>query len=202
MNDINEFESTNTNNLIDYLRSAISDGAAGMLDAPSLLRQIIESELWRERFVAQTKETVRFDTFDQFIAAAPPEGMGASKRLLYKFCADDIGLLDLLDRTFKSRQRGGDRRSDKFKSNNVTIEKSDRGNSAVYSLRRLRTVRPDLHKRVLEKEISINRAMIEGGLRKNTIAIATDVSKICAAIREKFTSGQINEIIEQLLKEE
>ena len=55
MNDINEFESARENNLIDYLRSAISDGVAGMLDAPSLLRQIIENELWRERFVRADK---------------------------------------------------------------------------------------------------------------------------------------------------
>lgn len=202
MNDINEFESARENNLIDYLRSAISDGVAGMLDAPSLLRQIIENELWRERFVRQTKEIARFDTFDQFIAAAPPEGLNVSKRLLYKLCADDIALLDLLDSTFKGNDRGGDRRSDQFKSNNVTIEKPARGNSAVYSLRRLRTARPDLHKRVLEKEISINRAMIKAGLRKNTFAVAADVSKICSAIKEKFTPDQIAEIIEQLQSEQ
>ena len=198
MNDMNEFESTRENNLIDYLRSAISDGAAGLTDAPSLLRQIIEGELWRKRFVAQTKEIACFGSFDEFVAAAPPEGLGTSKRLLYKICADDIALLDLLDETFKSRQRGGDRRSEHFKSDNVTIEKTVRGNSAVYFLRRLRTVRPDLHKRVLEKEISINRAMIEAGLRKNTIAIATDVSKVCTAIKENFSPGQIAEIIEWL----
>ncbi len=64
--------------------------------------------------------------------------------------------------------------------------------------RHLRIVRPDLHKKVLLKELSINRAMIEAGLRKNTFAVATDVSKICSAIKEKFTPGQIAEIIEQL----
>ena len=203
MKDINEFESTNANNLIDYLRAAISDGAAGLVDAPSLLRQIIENQLWRERFVTQTKETVRFNTFDQFIAAAPPEGLGVSKRLLYKLCTDDIALLDLLDRTFKNRQRGGDRRSEGFKRNIVTVEnqKKQRGNSLVYALRRLRDARPDLHERVLNKELSVHQAMVEAGFRKKSIVVVADISKLCAAIKASFTDAQITEIVEHLIKE-
>ncbi len=203
MNDTNDFESTNANNLIDYLRSAISDGAAGLLDAPSLLRQIIENEMWRERFVAQTKEIVSFGSFDEFIAAAPPDGLGASKRLLYKLCADDIALLDLLDRTFNSIRRGGDRRSKSFKRDIVTLETSNkpRGNSLVYALRRLRETRPDLHQKVLAKELSVHRAMIEAGLRKKSMAVAAEVTKICTAIKVNFTDSQIVEIIEQLKRE-
>ena len=189
MKDTNEFESTSANNLIDYLRSAIGDGAAGLRDAPSLLRQIIESELWRERFVAQTKATVRFKTFDQFIAAAPPEGLGASKRLLYKICADDIALLDLLDRTFKSGQRGGDRRSESFKRNIVSFENKNKscGNSLVYALRRLREMRPDLHQKVLVKELSVYKAMVEAGLRKRSVVVVADITKICEVIKSNFT---------------
>lgn len=200
MNDINDFESTSANNLIDYLRSAISDGAAGLLDAPSLLRQIIENDVWRERFVAQTKEIVSFGSFDEFIAAAPPEGLGASKPLLYKLCADDIALLDLLDRTFNSIQRGGDRRSSHFKRDIVTIENSNkqRGNSLVYALRRLRETRPDLHQKVLAKELSVHKAMVKAGLRKKSMAVAADISKICTAIKANFTDSQIAEIIERL----
>lgn len=203
MNDINEFKSASRNNLIDYLRSAISDGAAGLLDAPSLLRQIIENELWRKRFVPQTKEITKFVTFDDFIAAAPPEGLGVSKRLLYKICADDIALLDLLDRTFRSYQRGGDRRSDHFKRDIVPFEKQNtqRGNTKLYALRKLREARPDLHQRVLEKELSVHQAMIEAGLRKKTVVVAADITKICAAIKANFTGSQIAEIIERLKRE-
>ena len=204
MNDINDFESTSANNLIDYLRSAISDGAAGLLDAPSLLRQIIENDLWRERFVAQTKEIVSFGSFDEFIAAAPPDGLGASKRLLYKLCADDIALLDLLDRTFDSSRRGGDRRSKSFKRDIVTVETSNkpRGNSLVYALRRLRETRSDLHQKVLDKELSVNQAMIEAGLRRKTVVVAADVKKICTAIKDNFTDSQIAEIIDRLKREQ
>lgn len=203
MNDINEFESARENNLIDYLRSAISDGAAGLTDAPSLLRQIIEGGLWRKRFVPQTKELVRFGSFDEFIAAAPPEGLGVSKRLLYKICPDDTALLDLLDRTLKSHKWGGDRRSEHFKHDIVTIENQNnqRGNTKVYALRRLREIRPDLHRKVLEKDLSVNQAMLEAGLRKKSMVVAADVVKICAAIKTNFTDSEILEIIDRLKRQ-
>lgn len=204
MNDTKEYESTSANSLIDYLRSAISDGAAELLDAPSLLRQIIEGEPWRERYVPQTKEFARFGPFDEFIAATPPEGLGASKRLLYKICADDIALLDLLDRTFNSGQRGGDRRSQCFKRDIVSFENKNksRGNSLVYALRRLREMRPDLHQKVLVKELSVHKAMVEAGLRKKSVVVVADITKICEVIKSNFTPSQIAGIIEQLKSEQ
>ena len=193
-----DIESIRANNLVDHLRRAISDGTAGLSDVPLLVKQIIESGAWRTRTVSQTKELVYFSSFREFAEVLPPDGLGKTMKELERLCAGDVEALDLLAGQSQTPKRGGDRRSDKFKSDNVTIEKSERGNSAVYSLRRLRNVRPDLHKKVLLKELSINRAMIEAGLRKNTLAVAADVSKICSAIKEKFTPGQIAEIIEQL----
>lgn len=196
-----DIESIRANNLVDHLRRAIGDGMSGLTDVPLLVKQIIESGAWRTRTVSQTKELVCFSSFREFAEALPPDGLGKTIKELERLCAGDIEALDLLAGQTQTLKRGGDRRSDRFKSNNVTIERSERGNSAVYSLRRLRNVRPDLHNRVLLKELSINRAMIEAGLRKNTLAVAADVSKVCAAIKEKFTPGQIAEIIEQLQSE-
>lgn len=196
-----DIESIRANNLVDHLRRAISDGTSGLSDVPLLVKQIIESGAWRTRTVSQTKELVFFSSFREFAEALVPDGLGKTIKELEHLCAGDVEALDLLAGQTQTLKRGGDRRSDKFKSNNVTIEKSERGNSAVYSLRRLRETRPDLHKRVLEKEISINRAMVEAGLRKNTLAVAADVSKICAAIKEKFTPSQVEEIIEGLQSE-
>jgi hypothetical protein len=193
-----DIESIRASNLVDHLRRAISDGTAGLSDVPLLVKQIIESGAWRTRIVSQTKELVYFSSFREFAEALPPDGLGKTIRELERLCAGDVEALDLLAGQTQTPKRGGDRRSNKFKSNNVTLEKHTRGNSAVYSLRRLREARPDLHKRVLEKEISINQAMIEAGLRRKTLIIASDVLRICAAIKEKFNSGQIAEIIEQL----
>lgn len=195
---MNTPENAASNNIIDDLRSAITDGTAGLFDVPLLIRRVIENEAWRERFVSQTGEIVRFSSFEEFVAAAPPEGLGTTISQLQRLCADDLAVVDLLDQAASKSRRGGDRRSDRFKRNIVMVEKPKRGNSAVYSLRRLRTVRPDLHKRVMEKEFSINRAMIEAGLRKKTVVVRADITKICTAIKSNFTPNQIAEIIEQL----
>jgi len=193
-----DFKSIQANNLVDHLRRAISDGTAGLADVPLLVKQIIESGAWRTRTVAQTKEVVCFSSFREFAEAPPPDGLGKTIKELERLCAGNVEILDLLAGQTGILKRGGDRRSDKFKSNNVTIEKSDRGNSAVYSLRRLRKTRPDLHRKVLGKEISINKAMIEAGLRKKSVVVRSDIAQICTAIKANFTISQIAEIIERL----
>jgi hypothetical protein len=191
-----------SNNMIDDLRSAITDSTAGLFDVPLLIKQVIENEVWRERFVLQTKEKTYFTSFEEFVKSSPPEGLGTTIGQLQRLCADNLAVIDLLDRARSKSQRGGDRRSDNFKCNNVTFEKRKSGNSAIYSLRRLRKERPDLHKKVLSKEISINQAMIEAGLRKKMMTIAADISKICTAIKLNFTSVEIAELIERLKSKE
>ena len=74
--------------------------------------------------------------------------------------AEDVEALDLLDQMTNETcvSHGGDRRSDTFKGDNVTLENTalhlESGNTATYALRRLRKDRPDLHTRVLAKELS------------------------------------------------
>jgi len=133
-----------SNNMIDDLRSAITDGTAGLFDVPLLIKRVIENEVWRERFVLQTKEKTYFSSFEEFVKASPPEGLGTTIGQLQRLCADNLAVLDLLDRARSKSERGGDRRSDNFKRNNVTFETRKSGNSSVYSLRRLRKKRPDL----------------------------------------------------------
>ncbi len=77
-------------------------------------------------------------------------------RQLKHLCQDDPGALDAIDRATVGG-RGGDRRSEAIKHNNVMndpVEKSAQGNSDTYALRKLRKDRPDLHERVLSEEIS------------------------------------------------
>lgn len=200
-------ESANAHSLIENLRSAISDGAAGLFDALLLVRQIIEGALWQQRFVPETKKTVTFHSFEEFVCQSLPEGLGASKKILFKLCAGDVETLDALDCALQGTSHGGDRRSKEFKSDNVKLEidginsdryKSGGGNSIIYALRRLRKSRPDLHRRVLEKEASINQAMIEAGFRRQSMVIQIDVIKVGETIKKHFTRQQISELIKLL----
>ena len=187
--------------VIDFLRSAITDGSAGLTDVPALIKRVIEEDLWRERFVFQSKEIIRFISFQEFVETAPPEGLGTTLKLLRRLCADYPVVLDLLEQTQEPKRRGGDRRSQKLKENksdNVKFENSLRGNSSAYSLKKLRTNRPDLHRKVLAKELSVNQAMIAAGFRQKTIFIINDVNKTALVIRKHFNRQEIETLIKCL----
>lgn len=193
-----DFKSIQANNLVDHLRRAISDGTAGLSDVPLLVKQIIESGAWRTRTVAQTKEVVCFSSFREFAEALPPDGLGKTIRELERLCAGNIKILDLLAGQTEMLKRGGDRRSATFKVNNVNFETVAKGNSSAYALRRLREQRPDLHRKVLNKQLTIHQAMIAAGFRKQPINLPPDVGKIAAAIRKNFKPRQIEELINLL----
>jgi len=189
--------------LVDFLRSAITDGRAGLSDVPALVKRVVGENLWRERYVHQSKETISFKDFREFVEAAPPEGLGTTLKILQRLCADDARAVDLIEQTRAARKRGGDRRSEKFKSfkrDNVTFEKPPRGNAVSYSLRRLRENRADLHQKVLLGELSVNRAMIAAGFRRKSISITKDIEKTARAIREYFNPEEIGRLIEYLSK--
>ncbi len=187
--------------LVDFLRSAITDGSAGLSDVPALVKRVIEENLWRERYVRQSKTTISFKTFRAFVEAAPPEGLGTNLKTLRRLCTDAPEILDLIEQMRESPKRGGDRRSKQFKDskqNNVPFEKPAHGNSVSYALRRLREKRPDLHQKVLARELSVNGAMIAARLRKKNITVARDVEKTARTLREHFTREEINRLIEFL----
>lgn len=97
--------------LVDFLRSAILDGSAGLSDVPALVKRVVEENLWQERYVRQSKETISFKTFREFVEAAPPEGLGTNLKTLRRLSADVPGILDLIERMREPLRRGGDRRS-------------------------------------------------------------------------------------------
>lgn len=196
--------------LVDYLRSAITDGSAGLSDAPALVKRVIEEAAWKERYVPQIKETIVFTTFREFVEAVPPEGLGTTLKTLRRLCADEKAVLDLIEQTERQPGRGGDRRSRNFKNNlesnsknnNITFEKSARGNSLGYSLRRLREHRADLHRKVLSGEISAHQAMIQAGFRKKSFQIPQDLVRAGKIIKRRFTRTEIARLIKLLQQEE
>lgn len=95
-------------------------------------------------------------------------------------------------------RRGGDRRSAKFKRNNVPIEQNSRGNSSGYSMKRLHKHSPILYQKVLNGEITINQAMIASNLRQKSIYITKDIEKTARSIRMHFTEPEITRLIKYL----
>jgi hypothetical protein len=67
----------------------------------------------------------------------------------------------------------------------------------MQGLRRLRTLRPDLHQRVVDGELSVHAAMIEAGFRKPKMTVPVDSPE--AAIRallRRFTADDLREALD------
>ena len=195
--------------VVDALRSALRYGGSSLADVPTLLKQIIAEDLWRERVVQQTGEIARFERFVDFVQTPPLEGLGADLRMLQRMCGDDDKALDLIDQATVG-ERGapeGNQNAARPKTNsdNVTIclarDDPERGNGRQYALRRLRKERPDLHEQVITGKVSPNAAMIEAGFRERTITIPLNVEKMARAIQHHFDAEQRRELV-ALLSEE
>lgn len=138
-----------------------------MGSVPALIKRVIEEHRWQERFVRVTGTETRFNRFTEFIAAEPPEGLGAELPAIKRLCANDPTALDLIDQATK--------RPNGVHTGAIDIVNSTPdGNSADQAIRRLRKDRPDLHAKVLAKELSPHAAMVEAGFRRKTVSVPVD----------------------------
>ncbi|NBW13516.1 MAG: hypothetical protein EBR82_36470, partial [Caulobacteraceae bacterium] len=76
----------------------------------------------------------------------------------------------------------------------VTCNLLKRGNSRNYKLKKLKRDAPEYAEKVIRKEISANRAMVEAGLEKEKVTIPVDVNAFCNAIKRKFSPLEIQQL--------
>lgn len=149
----------------DALYQSLHEGEFGLKVVPELIKQAIQQEVWKERIVHQIgKEIPPFPSFRSYIEARPPNGLGATVRLVERMIEDPETLAFFRDAV--TAPRGGDRKSEAaIKDDNVIVD-PEQGNSRAYTLARLRRERPDLFDRVKAGEMSANGAAREAGWRK------------------------------------
>lgn len=191
--------------LVTCLSQAISRGESGLKNIPGLIKRVIEEEAWKERTIAITGEIIKIDSFIEFIEAPPLKGLGTSYDMLWRICQNDNEVLNLLD-IVANQKPGNTLGNNQYTSktgifNNVKNSSPPVGNSKRYGLRRLRKCRPDLHKKVLTGELTVNEAMIQSGLRKKQITIAVDINSLLKVIRQNFSKDEILIISDKLLFE-
>lgn len=146
---------------VRLLRGFMSSGLGAADEVPKLVKDICHRERWRKRVDEQTGQVWECATFLEFVTEPPLKGLGSKLETLKALCRDDPEALDALDQAMQQKH-GGDR----SKRDNITLDGNKRGTSRDGALRRLRKDRPDLHAKVLAKEMSANAAMIEAGFRK------------------------------------
>ena len=178
---------------ISALAAAFVNGEHGLSVLPGLLKRAIREGAWQERIVHQTKQTVRFNTFAEFVSAYPPDGLHTDIATVKRLCRDDAEAIDLIDEAIGSRQ--GERTD--IVDNIHEVERPT-GTSARAAIRRLRTQRPDLHKRVLAGELSPHAAAVEAGFRPRTLSIALDPDRIATALVRHLSPEQLHTLVRLL----
>lgn len=167
-------------NYVASLSSAVSSGASGLQDIPELLRIVLEDDGWRD-FVTLRGEHRTPSSFHEFVTLPPLRGLGAdSVDQLRRLVGDDPELRDLIDRAVQRKQGQI--------HNNVKNLSQPEGNSIDAALRRLRKDAPELHAKVLAKELTPHAAMVQAGFRHKTITIpADDPERIAATLRRHLS---------------
>lgn len=185
--------------LTQSLGSASHSGEHGLKTVPGLLKLVREKQAWMERIIVQTGEEFEgFSSFEEYVKANPPKGLGTDLATLKKLIIDDKELRDWIDSEIeKTHPQGGNRRSASFKGVNHSLEvgsekKRDRSDQLI---RRLRHDFPELHIRVLSGEITITKAAEEAKIYPHRIAVNLRDAKSAAAT---LTSHAPPEYIEEL----
>jgi len=152
--------------IVHGLSQALSEGKSGLSDVPKLMERVLKEGMWRDFVVDATRERVTYERFIDFVTTKPLEGLGADLKLIKRICADRADLLDLIDREVRGRQG---ERTDLV--DNVNEVSRPTGNGRSNALRRLRKDRPDLHKKVINRELSPHAAMIKAGFRHQSVSV-------------------------------
>jgi hypothetical protein len=181
---------------VSELRDSIRDGAAGLSDVPGLLKCILKDGRWKRRTI-KTGEVIEFDRFEEFVSTLPLEGLGTDLKLIKRICGDDPEALNLLDIALKQRPGPPLKSVDNI---NESTKRPD-GTSEQYAIRKLREDRPDLHARVLARELSPHAAMIEAGFRQRSITVPTDPEAAARRLRRHFEGERLERLVRGLLRE-
>ncbi len=194
---------------VDLLSHSIRDGIASLDNIPPLIRQVIEHQMWQEHFHAQTGRISRFDSFQEFVETDPPQGLGTTVAALIRLCADDPLVVDLIDEVVQltardliaitpyTKSKDGDDKYT-FKKHIAT------GTSRQAGLRKLRHFAQSnpqgeqLRQAVLAGEMSVNKALIEAGLRTERITITRDPEKAAEVLKRSFNREELKQLIRYL----
>lgn len=179
--------------IVGSLSEAMASGETGLRYVPALLLRVINEDMWQTRVVARTGTPATFSSFKAFVEAQPLEGLGADLATLKRLCAENPAALDALDRV--TTQGKGRPEHDKSLYHN-DLESANQGTSSAYALRKLRTDAPELHARVLSKELSPHAAMIEAGFRRKTLQVPADPAGAARALLRTFTAEELQQIVE------
>lgn len=181
--------------LVDSLRGALADGRSGLSYVPRLLRRVLETQAWRERYDAKTRSVVQFRSFAEFVAAQPTEGLGASMELVGRIVGtSDPELLRLLREAKKGRP-GRPRAGEKKGGDSPSV--SDDGTALAAD--RLAREAPAEYAAVVNGQKTINAAALAAGIRKRRVSVRTDnAESVARSLRKHMSPDELTRLAELL----
>ncbi|MDG4792090.1 hypothetical protein O7626_40450 [Micromonospora sp. WMMD1102] len=183
-------------NLVDALGSALRQGEHAIGTVPALVKRVLQEESWRE-FVTQRGEHVQHEAFDDFVEAAPLQGLGATPDLIERIVEGDDDATRLL-RAARLRRPGPKLSS----RNNIPGTEDDgqpRGTSRAYALARLQRDAPDLYDDVRAKRISAHAAMVKAGFTPPRFTVqVTSADAIAETLRRRLPPEILTEVVARL----
>lgn len=168
------------------LYSSLNDGGSALHLVPEFVKRCLGDDCWRQRYDPHVNQILTCGSFEEFITARPPRGMGTDLRTLKNLCRDDVAALALIDKEV-ANPIGTNQYSDEGVYNIHNQRPAGTSRDAI--LRRLRKNRPDLYQKILRGELTCNAAMIEAGFRKkptNLELLQKTWAKTIAADRALF----------------
>ena len=178
--------------LLNALYFSVRDGKK-IDNIPGLIEQLLAEDIWKEVYIEETERTITYNNFEDFVTTPPPEGLGTKVKELERLMGKDNEAFDLLSNALqgkpgpklKANQRAGEIPDEE---NNI---KRREGNSRFMNIRRLRENHPELLQRVLDKEITVNVAMIEAGYKKKRITVYAEVEPVAQKLKTEFSKKEL-----------
>lgn len=183
--------------LIKTISEMLHEYGVSTGDAAEGIEYILDSELWKCRDPAPgLLEAREYKYFQEFCKDTKPWGLHSKAELVIDLCKREDRIYSKVVKACKQRGfKGNQYISSVYNVNEATPTK---GNSKAYGLSRLEKYRPDLYEAVIEKEMSVNEAMIEAGFRTKTHTVKEDADYVAKWIKRTFGKDQVEYIKSKL----
>ncbi|GAA2860272.1 hypothetical protein [Nonomuraea rubra] len=182
--------------LITDLRGAVHNGESGLAYVPRLLKKVLETEAWRERYDAKSRSIVAFKSFGDFVTTPATEGLGASMDLIERIVGTDDPELLILLRTAKARGRGA--RTDLLDGESPSSLADD---TTGRDVARLAREAPEELAAVQRGEKSVHAAAIAAGIRRRRIPVRLDDASSALRSLQANSSPEFWAEFKRLVKE-
>jgi len=192
--------------LTQSLGSASHSGEHGFKAVPGLLKLVLENRAWERRIIVETGEEFEgFPSFEAYIKANPPRGLGASPELIEKLIGNDKQLYQDFHAALRrpvGKPAGHVPHDTNIANNTDNIRgiSNNYGTSKAYALQKLSDEgHVELLSQVKAGKLSAHAAMEKAGFRLPRIAIRLDDAQAAAKTLLTHASPEFIQELRRLL---